>query len=136
MVTVAEIQELYDLGKIPEAMSAVWAEVFEERRPDDPEIGRLKVIRAWCHWRRQEWDDARQWLQEAEETGGAERQTKVLRSYFAAYRDKDDATLQGILMRKLAWLWSIFQGKRVQASPISITMQRVSSLLRAGTQEI
>lgn len=96
MATVAEIQELYDKGDIQGAMSAVWAEVYEERPSYDPERGGLMVIRAWCHWRRQEWEDARQWLSIAEEAGGAEQRTKALRAYFAAYRDKDDAMLQFI----------------------------------------
>ena len=59
---VAEIQALYDEGKLPEAMSAVWAEVYEERKPDDPEIPELCVIRAWCHYRQREWNDVREWL--------------------------------------------------------------------------
>lgn len=95
-MTLAEIQQLYAQGNIPQAMEAVWAEVHEERSKDDPELGQLKVIRAWCHWRRQEWNDARQWLQEAEEAGGAEQRTKALRAYFAAYRDKDDVALEAI----------------------------------------
>lgn len=93
---VEAVQKLYDQGKIAEAMEAVWGEVMEVRKADNPDIGKLKVIRAWCHWRRQEWEDARQWLREAEEAGGAELQTKRLRAYFAAYRDKDDARLRDI----------------------------------------
>lgn len=96
MATVDEIQALYDAGRIQQAMNAVRAEVFEERRPDDAEIGKLNLIRAWCHWRRQEWDDARQWLQDAEQAGGAELQCKRLRAYFAAYRDKEDAVLRSL----------------------------------------
>lgn len=96
MATYEEIQRLYDEGKIPEAMAAVWAEVQEERGKDDPDIGRLMMIRAWCHWRRQEWDDARQWLQKAEKAGGAELETNRLQAYFAAYRDKDDFLLRSI----------------------------------------
>lgn len=96
MATVQEIQELYDLGKIAEAMAAVWAETHGERRSSDPEIGQLRVIRAWCHWRRQEWGDALMWLEAAEEAGGAELKAKRLRAYFAAYRDKDDEILRAI----------------------------------------
>lgn len=96
MATVAEIQELYDLGKIPEAMAAVWAEVYEERKQDDPELGKLMVIRAWCHWRRQEWNDARKWLNGANEAGGADLRVKRLCAYFAAYLDKNDGVLRAI----------------------------------------
>ena len=96
MATVEEIQKLYDLGKIPEAMAAVLAEVNEERPSSDPEIGKLMVIRAWCHWRRQEWDDALESLEAAEKAGGAEPKTKRLRAYFAAYRDKNDEALRAI----------------------------------------
>ena len=97
MATVAEIQELYDKGKIQEAMNAVWAEVYEERPSNDPERGALMIIRAWCHWRRQEWSDALEWLEMAEKAGGAELKAKRLRAYFAAYRDKDDKVLLSIV---------------------------------------
>ena len=84
-MTVAEIQELYDLGKTQEAMAAVWAEVYEERQPNDPEIGKLKVIRARCHWSREEWSDALEWLEGAEKAGGAELEVQHLRAHFATY---------------------------------------------------
>lgn len=80
VATVAEIQKLYDLGKIPEALAAIWVETHERRTPDDPEIGQLRVIRAWCHWCQQEWGDALMWLEAAEEAGGAELQAKRLRA--------------------------------------------------------
>jgi hypothetical protein len=77
-------------------MVAVWKETHERRAPNDPEIGQLMVIRAWCNWRRQEWGDALMWLEAAEEAGGAELETKRLRAYFAAYRDKNDGVLHSI----------------------------------------
>jgi hypothetical protein len=95
-MTVAEIQELYDLGKFPEAIAAVGVEVSGKRASNDPEIGKLCVICAWCYWRRQEWDGALVWLGGAEKAGGAELETKRLRAYFAAYRDKNDGVLRSI----------------------------------------
>ncbi|MDP2735945.1 MAG: hypothetical protein Q8P12_07120 [bacterium] len=92
MASVEEIQALYDQGKLPEAMSAVWREVVEERQPDDPDIPELCAIRAWCHYRRREWDNVREWIAKAGDTLRAKR----LRAYMAAYVDKDDATLQQI----------------------------------------
>ena len=99
-MTLVAVQDLYNQGKFRQAMDAVWGEVNEERGKDDPEIGKLKMIRAWCHWRLQEWDDAREWLQGAEEAGGAELEAKRLRAYFAAYRDKNDAVL-GTIAKEL-----------------------------------
>jgi len=58
-MTLVAVQDLYNQGKFRQAMDAVWGEVNEERGKDDPEIGKLKMIRAWCHWRLQEWDDAK-----------------------------------------------------------------------------
>ncbi|OHA64840.1 MAG: hypothetical protein A3D64_00675 [Candidatus Wildermuthbacteria bacterium RIFCSPHIGHO2_02_FULL_49_9] len=92
MATVAEIQELYDQGKIPEAMAAVRGEVCKKRQSDNPEIPELCAIRAWCHYRRREWDNVRKWLGKAGNTLWAER----LRAYMASYVDKDDEVLARI----------------------------------------
>ena len=88
---VSKIQDLYDEGKFPEAMSAVMAEI-EERESDDPKLSELYAICAWCHYRRKEWDGIREWLEKAGDTLRAKR----LRAYIAAYEDKDDSTLSAI----------------------------------------
>jgi len=89
---VSEIQQLYDEGRLQEAMTAVWAEIHENRKSNDPEIPELCTILAWCHYRQREWGSVREWLKKAGDTLRAKR----LRAYLAAYVDKDDHTLNAI----------------------------------------
>jgi hypothetical protein len=83
---------LYDKGENSEVKSLVWTKVTEERASTDPELGKLMVTRAWAHWRDQEWEDARDWLNRAQAAGGAEDEVLRLEATFAV-RDGNDVKL-------------------------------------------
>ena len=94
VTTVVEIRELYDQGRIPEAMDAARDEI-KARLVNDPEIPELWVILAWCHYRHKEYDVVRSCLGEAGDTERAYELWATL----AAYVDKDDVRLREIAQR-------------------------------------
>lgn len=94
MATVAEIQQLYNLGRFQEAMDAARKEITACPR-DDPEIPELWVILSWCHYRYKEYGVVRSCLGEAGDTERAHELWATL----AAYVDKDDDRLREIAQR-------------------------------------
>ncbi|HEY4496808.1 MAG TPA: hypothetical protein VI432_01490, partial [Candidatus Paceibacterota bacterium] len=92
ILTREDIQRLYDEGKTEEALRQIGLVLPEW---DDPEeVEHLYAIKAWCHYRRKEYDLCRQAIVNA----GNGVKAKECLAQLTAYVDKDDDLLAQIVL--------------------------------------
>lgn len=94
METASELRLIYDRGGFGECLESVEREL-QERPDNDPERGELLALGAWCHYRRDEFEEAKKMAEEA----GSVRFAKECLAYIAAYAKdfKDDVVLTKLL---------------------------------------
>jgi len=80
------IQSLYEEGRFLEAM-----EKISGRYPDGDEPADIRMVKAWCHYRRKEYEEAKK---QALQAGGIE--AEELLAQLAAYVEKNDKILVSI----------------------------------------
>ena len=90
MPSAAELRSTYyDKGEFDNCLKAVQMEVST----DHPERGELLALSGWCYYRQGKYEQARQLFQIA----GSIRFAREGLAYLAAYKDKDDPTLQALI---------------------------------------
>lgn len=87
---VQAAQELYDQGKFGEALELV--NEFLGRDLEEEQYRQLVSIKAWCHYRRKEYDQARSMAKASKMS----IKSQELLATIAAYVDKDDQVLSEI----------------------------------------
>ncbi|MDA1337209.1 MAG: hypothetical protein O3C23_00360 [bacterium] len=90
MATAVQLRnDYYDNGEFDRCLEAVGQELAVCAQ-GDPEIGELHALGGWCHYRKGEYETAREWFVAA----GPVTFAREGLLYLAAYRDKDDMLIQ------------------------------------------